>query len=115
MATSASYNFTVTRNDIIERALRILNVTPLGEPVSNEQSEAAALALNSMIKEWQRNDMQLWLWQEAIIFLNVSQESYLLGPNGDEACLVSEYITTALSADEAAAETVLSVTDSAAL
>ena len=113
MTSSGSVNFSVSRADIIKYALRLVNQT--SETPPNDESEYAALTLNAMIKEWVARGVKLWKTEEAIIFTTVGQESYQLGPSGDEACLVSDYVATTLSADEAAAQTILSVTSSAGM
>jgi hypothetical protein len=50
MSTSGSTNFSVSRNDIINRALGLLGVIPQGGTVSDYTD--AVLALNLMVKAW---------------------------------------------------------------
>lgn len=60
MATSGSTNYSITRDDIIKRALRIIGSIGQGEtPTTNAYSEAA-VALNQLVKEWEADGMQIW-------------------------------------------------------
>lgn len=112
MASSGSVDFAITRSDIIGRALRIVNAVGQGQAIPAEESSSAAMALNSMIKEWANSGIHVWKTEEAILFLSKSTQSYQLGPTGDRATLISDYVATTLSAAEASGQTVLSVTSS---
>lgn len=60
MTTSGSTNYTVTRDDIIKRALRIIGAIGQGETPSTDAYTEAAVALNQIVKEWNADGMQLW-------------------------------------------------------
>lgn len=60
MATSNSTNYSVTRADIIKRALRIIGAIGQGESPSTDATTEAAQALNEIVKEWNADGMQLW-------------------------------------------------------
>lgn len=60
MATSGSTNFSINRDDIIKRALRLIGVLPQGESPSTDQVTEASLALNGLVKAWQADGMPLW-------------------------------------------------------
>jgi hypothetical protein len=81
MALSGSTNYTTTRNDIINRALRIIGAVGQGEtlnPSSGVYTEAAQ-ALNELLKEWVADGMQLWKIFEDSITLTASTASYTIG------------------------------------
>lgn len=65
MTTSGSQNFSMTRNDIIRRALRIVGVVPQGDEPTAEQMIEANFALNSMVKAMMDDGIKLWAadWQ----------------------------------------------------
>ncbi len=53
MATSGSTDFSVSRDDIIKRALRIIGVLAQGETPTTNQTTEAAVALNGLVKAWE--------------------------------------------------------------
>jgi hypothetical protein len=65
-----------------------------------------------MLKSWQQQGLHLWLEEEGIIFLEVGKESYLLGPSGNEATQIDDFISSATTSDEAASAILIGVTDS---
>lgn len=80
MATSGSTNYSVTRDDIIKRALRIVGAIGQGETPSTDATSEAALALNEIVKEWQADGMQLWKYKESTaITLVAGTNSYNIG------------------------------------
>lgn len=111
MSTSGSADFTRTRNQIITEAYQLLNVYGADEALTDPDLAFGNSRLNSMIKAWQAMGINLWTYEEAVIFLS-SLPTYTLGTNGDKSCLLSDFVETTLSGDEAASQTVLSVTSS---
>lgn len=79
MATSNSTNFSVSRDDIIKRALRIIGVTSQGETPTTDQINEASLALNGLVKAWQADGMPLWAIKEYSITLTSGVNSYTIG------------------------------------
>lgn len=77
MSTSGSTNFSVTRDDIINRALGLLGVIPQGGTVSDYTD--AALALNLMIKAWMADGLQLWSLTSYNVPLTAGVNSYRIG------------------------------------
>ena len=108
MAVSGSKNYSITRANIIEAALRKLGVYDQGEAVSGDETSSASLALNLMVKEWAGRGIDLWLRDEVTLFLQNDTRSYSLG--SDHAA--TSFVETTLSTDEAASSTVLGVTSS---
>lgn len=83
MATSSSYNFNPTRDEIIQSSLRLLGVGHRGESVPADEINDASMALNIMLKSWQADGLQLWKREEKSITLVASQRVYTLGPSGN--------------------------------
>lgn len=80
MATSNSTNYTVTRDDIIKRALRIIGAIGQGETPSTDAVTEAAVALNQLVKEWNADGMQLWKQATSTaITMVASTTSYSIG------------------------------------
>src|SRR5688500_2834148 len=100
MAVSGSKNFTVTRTDIVDSAMRKTGVYDPGEEPSAEESADAVLALNVMVKEWSVLGIDV-PWRETItLFLQPGTQSYLIGPTGDHA--TTSYVETTLAASASA-------------
>jgi hypothetical protein len=108
MAVSGSKNYSITRANIIEAALRKIGVYDQGESVPGSETDAADIALNLMVKEWVGRGIDIWLRDEITLFLQPDQQSYALGT----ANATASYVETTLSAAEATGQTVLSVTSS---
>ncbi len=109
MAVSGSKNFTITRADIIEAALRKLGVYDQGEAIDGDETNSADMALNLMIKEWVADGLDIFLRSESILFLQPDTQTYLL--SSDE---ITDTITgeTTLSSAALLGATVIKVTSS---
>lgn len=83
MAIADSYDFSVSRDDIIKAAMRVIGVLAPGDgaPSAAEVSYGAQ-ALNMMIKAWQAQRIGLWLNQRVVLALAYETASYSLGPTG---------------------------------
>lgn len=82
MALSASTNYSRNRTQIINAALRILNVYTEAYTPSSFEMESAAETLNLMIKSWQTDGLQLWTRRTKSVTLVSGTQSYTLGPSG---------------------------------
>ena len=85
MATSGSKDFTATRDEIINGAIRILGRNENYKLERSLELSHAGQALNMMVKSWQAEGIGLWMNVEAALFLDDSNESYDLGSTGDHA------------------------------
>lgn len=79
MTTSNSTDFSVTRDDIIKRALRLIGVVAQGETPTTDQTTEAALSLNGLVKAWQADGMPLWALKTYSMPLTASTASYRIG------------------------------------
>ncbi len=112
MATSGVSTFATTRNEIINHAARLLGAARPGESVGSAKIAQFDYALNAMVKHWQSKGLRVWTVAEGVLVPQADQQKYSLGTGStDHAALASDFFTTALSADEAAAQTTLSVND----
>lgn len=80
MAVSGTNTFTVTRNDIIDAALRTLGVIGIGETPQNEDYTNCSQALNIMIKSWAKKGFPLWTVQNLEIPMIDGVREYPIGP-----------------------------------
>ena len=112
MATSGSKDFSVTRSQIIEAALRKCGEADQGEAISAAEEQDAAFALNLLVKEWSARGIDIWLRQEITLFIEGGNKKvYEIGPTGDHATTDTPAIT-ALTADAAAGATSISIASS---
>ena len=80
MSTTGTNTFTVTRDDIIKAALRILQVIGVGETPIAEDYTNCSQALNIMIKGWSNNQKPLWVLQNIPLAGVTGVSTYGMGP-----------------------------------
>lgn len=110
MATSGSTDFRSTGNNIIEDALRSLNIIREDEALDAGDSSFALRTLNRMIKGWQAQDVHLWTKKTATVFLQKSQAEYTLNSTTTDHATLS-YTATTLDGDYSGGETTINFSD----
>ena len=80
MAVTSTNTFSVTRNDVINSALRTLGVIGLGETASSEDFTNCSQALNIMIKSWAKKGWPLWTQETLAITMVDGVRQYPIGP-----------------------------------
>ena len=115
MATSGSWNYSVTAAQIIQAALEDLGVVDAGGSVASADSTIALQRLNFIAKQWQAmSDMapglKVWTRQRVTLFLAKGQQTYLIGPASTDAHATTQYGRTTVSAAEASGQTTISIT-----
>lgn len=86
--------FAVTALDIIKKALSLVNERDANQELEPTDAIDTLQSLNFMVKAWQSQGLHLWTKTEGVLFLNVGQESYKLGPTGDEAANLDDTVFT---------------------
>ena len=99
MSTSGSVNFSQNRDQIITRALNILDIVGIGRTPSATQISHAADVLNMLIKSWQgqtdfARGLKVWARKRGYLFLQTGQHEYTLP--GDH--WTNSYVTTTTTA-----------------
>lgn len=79
MATSGSFDFAVTRDDIIQEALEQLGVISAEESISSNDLTTCSRTLNMMVKAWQGRGINIFTLQRAIVFLEKDKGEYRFG------------------------------------
>ena len=79
MPTSNSYNFNLTRDQIISGALRLLGVIGQGDTPDAAQIADCAEALEMLLKAWEAEGLSLWAIKLQAITLVAGQASYSIG------------------------------------
>lgn len=123
MSTSGSVDFTATRDQTIQEALENLLIMQPGDTTSStsftDHSTGLAKLLNGLVKQYAHPvdgspGIQVYHLRRAFLFLQKGEGVYSLGPTttdtGSTNKWASSYVATTISADEAAAQTVISVT-----
>jgi hypothetical protein len=115
MATSGSWNYSVTAESIVQFALEDLGVIEPGQTVPSAFATMGLQRLNLLAKQWQANTdlapgLKIWTRQRVNLFLAKGQQTYLIGPASTDARAATTYGRTTLSADEATSQTTLSIT-----
>ena len=95
MTTSGTTSYNPVRDQIVNRALRMVGAYASSDNPRPEQSNDAADALNMMLKAWQIEN-HLWLKKFAVLTLVQGQNSYQIGAGSADLCL---YQGTAINAD----------------
>jgi len=80
MATSNSYDWTLTRSEVISGALRKLGVLASGTAPSTDQTNDAASALNALIKAFHADGMPVWAIVNTNFTVTNGTASYTIGP-----------------------------------
>ena len=75
-----SSTFSVTRDQIIQLALRKLGVLELGSTPDSETVANASLALNLFVKQMQTEGLKLWTVNQLVLPLVNGQTQYSIGP-----------------------------------
>ena len=76
--------YSITRDQIIQGALRKLQVLELGVAPDVNTVINASQSLNIMIKAWQSQGIKLWTVQEYILSLVASKTTYVIGSSGPD-------------------------------
>lgn len=85
MATSGSYDFSITRDDLIKDAMLEIGALESGQSPTAEETTDCARRLNMMAKSWMVAGYHLWCVQDAVLFLVPGRQSYALGNASGDA------------------------------
>ena len=111
MTTSGSVDFTMTARQVINSAFSKIGVKTAEQALEPEEFQDGIDALNLMLKAWQAQGLHLWSKEEGVLFLDVGKTDYFLGPTGDEATTLDDFINTTTTNAEITAATVIEVPD----
>jgi hypothetical protein len=115
MATSGSYDFSVTASQVINGAFEDLGVIAPGGTPAAADTAIALNRLNLIAKQWQGSSdmaagMKIWTRKRIMLFLQEGQHIYTLGSGGSKAAQLETVGRTTISADEALGQTTISIT-----
>lgn len=107
MTTAATLSSTA--GEIVTAALRLIGEVDANQPVDAVQMQDGLEAFNGMIKGYQSQGLHLWTKTEGILPLDIGKTDYLLGPTGDEAGNLDDFVNTELSVAGIATDRTLDV------
>ena len=111
MALSASMDFALSRDNLITMSLQHIGALGDGETPSATQLTECSLLLNTLIKAWQTDSMQLWMTSYGYIFPISNVAKCSLGAEGGHAASTYLHTTTSVaSASGGSTVTVVTVT-----
>src|SRR3990167_3608808 len=100
MATSGSYNYTVTAGGVNNACFRKLGIKSEGYELSSSEASDALADLNLLIKTWPARGIDLWRYEELTVFVDGITGTYDIGATGDKAsfnAFKTEIATAAIS------------------
>jgi len=114
LAISDSYDFSLSRDDIIQDALEDIGVLGEGFAMNAEHVNKGNRKLNMLINQISSQadfsyGKKIWARKRGYLFLASGQVEYDLGPGSGDARWTSSYVTTTSTANAAAAATTLTV------
>lgn len=80
MSTSNSYDFNLTRDQIIASSLRLIGVVGEGQTPTADQISNGAEALNYVLKSWTNQGAPIWCVKSVDIPLTANVTEYSIGP-----------------------------------
>jgi len=113
VARSGSYNYGMDRDTIIKRAMHVANIVNMNQAARGDDHAFAVDMLQSLIKLWQAEGIQLWNRRQATLFTAYQDEQYSISSTGDHCA--NSYVSTTISSTEAIGQTVLSLTSTAGM
>ena len=109
MSTSGSVSFSLNALQIIEKAFSKIDVKIAEQSLESFEEQDGIDALNLMIKAWGAQGLHLWTKEEGVLFLDAGKTDYNLGPTGDKACQLDDFISTKTTVAQVAADVVFPV------
>ena len=90
MSVSGTTSFVVTRDDVIQAAMRKLSVLEEGSTPTAQSVTNFSFALNLILKNWQKDGIKLWTIGNLTVPLQASKTSYSIGPYGTTSDITSD-------------------------
>ncbi len=118
MATSGSIDFSLTRDNLITDAMRVIGAIGEGETPTSYEISNAARALNMLVKQWQGNTdfsagLKVWARKRGYLFLALDTVEYSLGTTGDN--WTNSYVSTTTTAAQTSGNSTITVASASGL
>lgn len=116
MTTSNSTDFALNANQVVTKAFQKLGIRAAETPLESFELQDGLSDLNLMLKTWVIDpNVHLWTNEEGVIFLDAGKQSYLLGPSGDEATTLDDFVGTTTTSAVAANAVIVPVVSSSGM
>ncbi len=115
MTTSSSTDFELDALGIVTKSFQKLGIRAAETPLEDFEIQDGLDDLNLMLKGWSMQGLHLWTMEEGVVFLDVGKENYLLGPSGDEACNLDDFIGTTTTIAGVTTDVIIPVTSSSGM
>lgn len=120
MATSGSWDYSVTASSVITAAAENIGLIAAGDTIDTGDFASILKRLNFIVKQWQgKADMaqglKVWTRQRLSIFLNANQIRYSIGPAATDDRASVNALATTLGAAKAANATAITLTSTAGM
>lgn len=109
MATSGSVSFTMDARTVIERAFSKVGVKKAEQPLEADEFQDGIESLNLMLATWRAQGLHLWTKDEGVLFLDAGKTDYNLGPTGDKACQLDDFIGSTTTTANLSTDVILDV------
>lgn len=106
MATSGSYSFAVTRNDIIRDAYLLIKAVDALATIPSVMMTDGVRRLDAMLDRWRKTGVHVWKLEEITLFPDPNQRRYNLSLSSPDNVAFAYYQTTLATAAAAGATTV---------
>jgi len=115
VATSGSYDFSLTAAQLVARAAKNIGILEAGGTINSNDETDLLQTLNVVVKELQGESdlspgMKVHTRQRVTLFLASGQQTYTVGPASTDARATTSYGRTTIDAAEAIGQTTISVT-----
>lgn len=115
MATSNSYDYSLSAATLIQEAAENLGVLQPGGTIVSAHQTMMLRKLNLIAKQWMgmadfAPGLKVFTRQRVRVFLQKGQHRYIVGPGSSDARAATIYGRTTISADEASGQTTISIT-----
>ncbi len=88
--------------------MQLVNIININQTARGADYQYAVDILQSMIKLWQAEGIQLWNRKQATLFPSYQSQQYSISHTGDHCA--NSYVNTTISSDEASGQTIISLT-----
>jgi hypothetical protein len=115
MATSGSVDFTLTAGELVEKAFGKIGVKVAEQALEASEMQDGIDTINLMFKTWQAQGLHLWSKTEGVLFLDAGKTDYLLGPTGDKATTLDDFVGTTTTTALVASDVIVPVTSTSGM
>lgn len=115
MPTSGNVDFTMTAREIINQSFSKMGKKTAEIPLEDNELSDGLTSLNMMVKAWAAQGLHLWSKDEGVLFLDAGKADYNLGPEGDEACQLDDFMGTTTTSSNVSTDVIIELVDTSGM